>query len=60
MVTQSAQTDPPPSATDDPVAHAIRQCCGPDAVEAHHQGRPYCLGDPHWITLPEAVKGAQI
>ena len=47
---------PPSSATDDPLAQAILQCCGPDAVAAYHQGRPYCLGDVHWLTLPKASK----
>ena len=47
MVNLSAQTDPPTSATDDPLAHAIPQCCGPDDVAAYYQGRPYCLGDVH-------------
>ena len=32
MVNQSTQTDPLPSTTDDPLARAILQCCGPDAV----------------------------
>ena len=45
MVNCSTQTDPPPSPSDDPLAQAIFQCCGPDAVEAYHQGRPDCLGD---------------
>ena len=47
MVNKSNQTDPPPSASDDPLAQAILQCCGPDAVAAYHQGPPYCLGDVH-------------
>ena len=47
MVNRSTQTDSPPSATDVPLAQAILQCCGPDAVQAYHQGRPYCLGDVH-------------
>ena len=59
-VTQSTQTDTPPSATDDPLAQAILQCCGPDAVAAYHQGRTYCLGDVHWVTLPETIKGGLI
>jgi len=46
-VNRSTQTDPPISATDDPLADAILQCCGPAAVTAYHQGRPYCLGDVH-------------
>ena len=57
MVNQSTQTDSPPSTSDDPLAQAIFQCCDLDAVEAYHQGRPYCLGDVHWITLPETIKG---
>ena len=57
MVNRSTQTDPRLFATDDPFADAILQCCGPDAVAAYHQGRPYCLGDVHWITLPETIKG---
>ena len=56
MVNQSTQSDPPPSTSDDPLAQAIFQICGTDAVEAYHQGRPYCLGDVHWITLPETIK----
>ena len=57
MVNRSTQTDPPGSATDDPLADSIVQCCGPDAVDAYHQGRPYCLGDVHWVTLLETIKG---
>ena len=58
VVSQSTQTDLPPSTTDDPLAQSILQCCGPDAVDAYRQGHPYCLGDFHWITLPETVKAA--
>ena len=47
MVNRSTQTDPPPSATDDPLAQAILQCCGPNGVAAYHQGRPHCLGAVH-------------
>ena len=36
MVSRSTQTDPQLSATDDPLADAILQCCGPDAVDAYH------------------------
>ena len=57
MVIRSTQTDPQHPATDDPLAQAILQCCGPDAVAAYHQGRPYCLGDVHWVTLPYTIKG---
>ena len=53
---QSTRTDPPPSTSDDPLAQAIFQCCGPDAVESYHQGRPYCLDDVRWITLPDTIK----
>ena len=60
MVNRSTQTDPPPSATDDPLAQAIPQCCGPDAVDAYHQSHPYCLGDVHWLTLPETIKSGPI
>ena len=60
MVDRSTQTDAPPSATDDPLAQAIFQCCGPDAVEAYHQGRPYCLCEVHWVTLPEPIKGGPL
>ena len=60
MVSRSTQTDPQLSATDDPLADAILQCCGPDAVDAYHQGRPYCLGDVHLVTLPETLKGGLI
>ena len=57
MVSRSTQTDPTLSVSDDPLADAILQCCGPDAVDAYHQGLPYCLGDVHWVTLPETIKG---
>ena len=60
MVNRFTQTDHPFSANDDPLAHDILQCCGPDAVAAYHQGRPYCLGDVHWVTLPETIKGGLI
>ena len=60
MVNQSTQTDHPFSATDDPLAHDILQCYGPDAVAAYHQGRPYCLGDVHWITQPQTIRGGLI
>ena len=60
MVNTSTQTDPQLSATDDPLAQAIFQCCGPDAVDAYHQGHPYCLGDVHWLTLSEPLKGGFI
>ena len=53
-------TRPPLSATDDPLAQAILKCCGPDSVEAYHLGRPSCLDDVHWITLPETIKGGLI
>ena len=56
LVSRSTQTDPPPPATDDTLTQAILQCCGPDAVAAYHQGRPYCLGDVLWVTLPETIK----
>ena len=57
MVNQSTQSDPPPPTSDDPLAQAIFQSCGTDAVEAYHQGRPYGLGNVHWIRVPEAIKG---
>ena len=60
MVSRSTQTDPQLAATDDPLADAILQCCGPDVVDAYHQGRPYCLGDVHLVTLPETIKGGLI
>ena len=60
MVNRSTQTDLPSSTTDDPLADSILQCCGPAAVAAYHQGRPYCLGDVHWLTLPETIKGGLI
>ena len=53
---QSTQTDPPPSASDDPLVQDILQCCGPDAVTAYHQGHPYCLGDVHWPKRPKILK----
>ena len=60
MDNRSTQTDYPSAATDDRLADAILQCCGPDAIDAHHQGRPYSLGDVHWLTLPETIKGGLI
>ena len=60
MVNRSTQTDHPSSTADDPLADAILQCCGPDAVDAYHQGRPYCLGGVHWVTLPATIKGGFI
>ena len=60
MVNRSTQTDPLPPATDDPLAQAILQCCGLDAVAVYHQGRPYCLGDVHWVTLPETIRGGLV
>ena len=57
MVNRSTQTDPPSSATDDLLADSILQRCDPAAVTAYHQGRPYCLGDVHWVTLPDTIKG---
>ena len=56
MVNRSTQTDPPLSAADDPLAQAILHCCGPDADDAYHQGRPYCLGDVHWITPADTIR----
>ena len=47
MVNQSTQTGPQPVATDDPLAHAIFQCCGPPAVDAYTKGQLNCLGDFH-------------
>ena len=62
MINTSTQTDPQLSATDDPLADAILQCCGPDAVDAYHHGHPYCLivwamfiGSPP--PPPETIKG---
>ena len=60
MVNQFTQTDPPLSVSDDPLADAILQCCGPDAVDDYHQGRPYCLSDVHWVTLLDTIKGSLI
>ena len=59
-VNRSTQTDLPSSATDDFLADSILQCCGPAAVAAYHQGRPYCLGDVHWVTLLETIEGSLI
>ena len=56
MVSRSTQTDYQLSVSDDPLADAILQCCGPDAVDAYHQGRPYCLGDVHLVTQPKTIK----
>ena len=47
MFNQSTQTDPQHVATDDPLALAIFQCCGPSAVNAYTKGQPNCLGDFH-------------
>ena len=60
MVNRSTQTDPQPPASDDPLAQAILQCCGSDAAAAYHQGRPYCLGDVHWLTLPATIQSGFI
>ena len=60
MVSRSTQTDPQPSATDDPLGQAILQCCGPDAVTAYHQGRPFYSGNVYWITLPDPIKSSLI
>ena len=60
MVSRSTQTDPPLSVSEDPLADAILECCGPDAVDAYHQGRPYCLGDIHLVTLRETINGGLI
>ena len=57
MVHRSTQTDPPLLDLADPLADAILQCCGVDAVTAYHHGRPYCLGDDvHWPPAPKAVQ----
>ena len=60
MVSRSTQTDPQLSTTDYPLADAILQCCGPDAVNAYHQSRPYCLGDVHLVKLPDSITGGFI
>ena len=60
MINTSTQTDPQLSVSDDLLADAILQCCGPDAVDTYHQGRPYCLGDVHLVTLPKTIKGGLI
>ena len=60
MVSRSTQTDYQLSVFDDPLADAILQCCGPDAVDAYHQGRPYCLGDVHLVTQPKTIKSGLI
>ena len=36
MINTSTQTDPQLSVSDDLLADAILQCCGPDAVDAYH------------------------
>ena len=59
MVSRSTQTDPSPAA-DHPLAQAILQGCGADAVAAYYQGRPYCLGNVHWLTLPGTIKDGLI
>ena len=60
MINKSTQTDPQQTTFDDPLVHAILQCCGPNAVAAYHHGRPYCLGDFHWVTEPEPIKDTLI
>ena len=49
MVTQSTQTESRTSSAADPVARENLNCCGPVAVDACHQGRPYC---PRSLQLP--------
>ena len=56
MVNQSTQTNPPPLATDDTLAHDFLQDCGTAAVELYHQGRSYCMGVCRWITRPDYIK----
>ena len=60
MVNRTTETDPPPSATDDPLAQAVLQCYGPEAVDAYHQARPFCLDNVHWLTLPETIESGLI
>ena len=59
MVTQSTKTELSPPATEDPLAHDILQCSGPAAVQAYHQGSPYCTGDVRGGRLPEATQSDQ-
>ena len=60
MVNQSTQIDSTPTDPDDPLACDLFQCCGPAAVEAYHRGRPYCIGDIHFIDLPEPVTDVSV
>ena len=59
MATQSTHNDPPPSATDGPLAHDILQCCSSAAVEAYRQSHPFCMGNIDWITLSKHIQGDQ-
>ena len=54
-VNRSTQTDPPIPATDHPLEDSTLHCCGAAAVVAYPEGRPYCLGDVHWVRLPETI-----
>ena len=57
---QPIQTDPQPTDTDDPLVRDIVQFRGPAAVDAHHQGRPYCFGDIRFAALSEPLTDASV
>ena len=59
-VNQSTQTDSTPTDSHDALTRDLSQCCGPAAVEAYQRGRPYCIGDIHFIDLLEAVTIASV
>ena len=60
MVNQSTQTNSTLTDPDDPLTCDFFECCGPATVEAYHRGRLYCVGDIHFIDLPEAVTIASV
>ena len=60
MVNQSTQTESQPTDIDDPKGRDILQCCGPAAVKAYYRGRPYCIGDIHFVDLPEHVNDVSV
>ena len=55
MTNQSTQTDPHPVDTDDTIACHFLQCCGPAAVEANYQTRPYYIEEIHFVKLSEHI-----
>ena len=59
MLNQSTQTDLQPLDTDDPLACDILQPCHPTALEAHLQGRPYCIRDIAFLELLNPTRSNQ-